>query len=209
MKNYFIFIFSLIALNVNAQEYRWTGNSNTNDFFDELNWSEFITNNTPPENSINPGESVGFSLYLTCEVNASGEIILNEEGKITITDGKLNTEKISGLGEIILDKSGYLNLNDPYPISEGITISITSNESWIRLYNVDPSSAFYYYHDNIFYEDQQLSYPEEIRFDNYYHDGCVIRLESDNFSNLTIYNQINLSGESANINNNTDSNTKY
>ena len=203
MKNYFIFIFSLIALNVNAQEYRWTGNSNTNDFFDELNWSEFITDNTPPENSINPGESIGFSLYLTCEVNASGEIVLNQEGKITITDGKLNTEKISGLGEIILDKSGYLNLNDSYPIFEGITISITSNESWIRLYNVDPSSAFYYYHDNIFYEDQQLSYPEEIRFDNYYHDGCVIRLESDNFSNLTIYNQINLSGESANINNNT------
>lgn len=203
MKNYFIFIFSLIALNVNAQEYRWTGNSNTNDFFDELNWSEFITNNTPPENSINPGESVGFSLYLTCTVNASGEIVLNQEGKITVTDGKLNTEKITGLGEIILNKSGYLNLNDPYPISEGITISITSNESWIRLYNVDPSSAFYYYHDNIFYEDQQLSYPEEIRFDNYYHDGSVIRLESDNFSNLTIYNQINLSGESANINNNT------
>ena len=203
MKNYFIYIFSLIALNVNALEYRWTGNSNTNDFFDELNWSEFITDNTPPENSINPSESIGFSLYLTCEVNASGEIVLNQEGKITITDGKLNTEKISGLGEIILNKSGYLNLNDPYPISEGITISITSNESWIRLYNVDPSSAFYYYHDNIFYEDQQLSYPEEIRFDNYYHDGSVIRLESDNFSNLTIYNQINLSGESANINNNT------
>ena len=203
MKNYFIYIFSLIALNVNAQEYRWTGNSNTNDFFDELNWSEFITDNTPPENSINPGESIGFSLYLTCAVNASGEIILNQEGKITITDGKLNTQKISGLGEVILNKSGYLNLNDFYPISEGITISITSNESWIRLYNVDPSSAFYYYHDNIFYEDQQLSYPEEIRFDNYYHDGSVIRLESDNFSNLTIYNQINLSGESANINNNT------
>ena len=188
---------------MNAQEYRWTGNSNTNDFFDELNWSEFITDNTPPENSINPGESIGFSLYLTCAVNASGEIILNQEGKITITDGKLNTQKISGLGEVILNKSGYLNLNDFYPISEGITISITSNESWIRLYNVDPSSAFYYYHDNIFYEDQQLSYPEEIRFDNYYHDGSVIRLESDNFSNLTIYNQINLSGESANINNNT------
>ena len=128
MKNYFIFIFSLIAFNVNAQEYRWTGNSNNNDFFDELNWVEFISDNTPPENSINPGQSINFSLFLTCEVLANGEIILDEDGKVTINDGKLNTDKISGLGKIILNKYGYLNLNDPYPISEGITVSITSNE---------------------------------------------------------------------------------
>ena len=93
MKNYFIFIFSLLAFNVNAQEYRWTGNSNNNDFFDELNWAEFISNNTPPENSINPEQSIGFSLYLTCEIVADGEIILNENGKIIITDGELNSEK--------------------------------------------------------------------------------------------------------------------
>ena len=82
MKNYFIIIFLLLAFNVYTQEYRWTGNSNNNDFFDELNWVEFISNNTPPENSINPGQSIGFSLYLTCEIFADGEIILNENGKI-------------------------------------------------------------------------------------------------------------------------------
>ena len=72
MKNYFIFIFLLLAFNVNAQEYRWTGNSNNNDFFDELNWVEFISNNIPAENSINPGQPIGFSLYLTCEIIADG-----------------------------------------------------------------------------------------------------------------------------------------
>ena len=82
MKNYFIFIFSVLALNVNAQEYRWTGDSDNNDFFDELNWVEFITNNIPPENSINPGQPIGFSLYLTCEIIADGEIILMKMGKL-------------------------------------------------------------------------------------------------------------------------------
>ena len=188
---------------MNAQEYRWTGNSNNNDFFDELNWADFISNNTPPENSINPGQSIGFSLYLTCEIVADGEIILNENGKITITDGELNSEKISGFGEIILNNSAYLNLTDIYPIFEGISVHFNSNESWIRFYNLDPSSAFYYYHDNIFYEDQQLSYPENIRFDNYYNDGSIVRINSDEFSNLRVFSENSLSGESANISNST------
>ena len=203
MKNYFIFIFSLLAFNVNAQEYRWTGNSNNNDFFDELNWVEFISNNIPEENSINPGQPIGFSLYLTCEIVADGEIILNENGKIIITEGELNSEKISGFGEIILNNSAYLNLTDIYPIFEGISVHINSNESWIRFYNLDPSSAFYYYHDNIFYNDQQLSYPENIRFDNYYNEGSIVRINSDEFSNLTVFSENSLSGESANISNNT------
>ena len=203
MKNYFIFIFSLLAFNVNAQEYRWTGNSNNNDFFDELNWVEFISNNIPEENSINPGQPIGFSLYLTCEIIADGEIILNENGKIIIEDGELNSEKISGFGEIILNNSSYLNLTDIYPIFEGISVNFNSNESWIRFYNLDPSSAFYYYHDNIFYNDQQLSYPEDIRFDNYYNEGSIVRINSDEFSNLTVFSENSLSGESANISNNT------
>ena len=203
MKNYFIFIFSLLAFNVNAQEYRWTGNSNNNDFFDELNWVEFISNNIPEENSINPGQPIGFSLYLSCEIIADGEIILNENGKIIIEDGELNSEKISGFGEIILNNSSYLNLTDIYPIFEGISVNFNSNESWIRFYNLDPSSAFYYYHDNIFYNDQQLSYPEDIRFDNYYNEGSIVRINSDEFSNLTVFSENSLSGESANISNNT------
>ncbi|MFL2609663.1 MAG: glycosyl hydrolase [Flavobacteriaceae bacterium] len=203
MKNYFIFIFSLLAFNVNAQEYRWTGNSNNNDFFDELNWVEFISNNIPEENSINPGQPIGFSLYLTCEIIANGEIILNENGKIIITDGELNSEKISGFGEIILNNSAYLNLTDIDPIFEGISVNFNSNESWIRFYNLDPSSAFYYYHDNIFYNNQQLSYPEDIRFDNYYNEGSIVRINSDEFSNLTVFSENSLSGESANIINNT------
>ena len=203
MKNYFIYIFLLLAFNVNAQEYRWTGNSNNNDFFDELNWAEFISNTTPPENSINPGQSIGFSLYLTCEIIADGEIILNENGKIIITDGELNSEKISGFGEIILNNSAYLNLTDIYPIFEGISVYFNSSESWIRFYNLEPSSAFYYYHDNIFYDDQQLSYPENIRYDNYYNDGSIVRINSDQFSNLRVFSENSLSGESANISNST------
>ena len=116
------------------------------------------------------GFDIGFDFEVDVEVDNEFGIefdtmfktILNENGEIIITDGELNSEKISGFGEIILNNSAYLNLTDIYPIFEGVSVNFNSNESWIRFYNLDPSSAFYYYHDNIFYDDQQLSYPENM-----------------------------------------------
>ena len=203
MKRYLVYLFIQITFSFNAQEYQWTGNANSQDFFNELNWKETTTDEYPPMNSINPEEPIQFNLYITCNVVADGEINLEGNIKITIVDGELYTDKITGIGQIILNDSSYLNINGNYPFHEGVLIKINSEKSWVRLYNLEPNSAFYYYHDNIFYEDQQLSYPEDIRYDNYYNDGCVIRLESDNFSNLVIYDENNLNGEFTSILNNT------
>ncbi len=198
MKNYFFYIFiSFVSISY-SQEYRWTGDAN-NDFFNELNWKETDTQENPPENSINPLNPIDFSLLLTCNIEAIGEIILSENGNLIAENGDFDLEKISGLGEIILNESSYLNLSDLYPISEGITISMNSNKSWIKLYNVDPMSANYYYFDNILHENEQLSYPEEIRYDNYYNDGCIIRLNNYESSGLSIFQENNLEGEFANI----------
>ena len=198
MKNYFFYIFISIVSISYSQEYRWTGDAN-NDFFNELNWRETSTLENPPENSINPLHPIDFSLLLSCNIEAVGEIILSENGSLVAENGDFDFEKISGLGEIILNQSSYLNLSDLYPISEGITISMNSNKSWIKLYNVDPLSANYYYFDNILYENEQLSYPEEIRYDNYYNDGCIIRLNNYESSGLRIFQENNLEGEFADI----------
>ena len=168
MKRYLVYLFIQITFSFNAQEYQWTGNANSQDFFNELNWKETTTDEYPPMNSINPEEPIQFNLYITCNVVADGEINLEGNIKITIVDGELYTDKITGIGQIILNDSSYLNINGNYPFHEGVLIKINSEKSWVRLYNLEPNSAFYYYHDNIFYEDQQLSYPEDIRYDNYY-----------------------------------------
>jgi len=201
MKNYFVYIFILNLSIFNAQEYRWSGDFD-NDFFNELNWIETTTESSPSIGSINPGEPINFKLFLTCIAEANDEIIIDDNGVIDLLHGELNAEKISGTGKIILNEASYINLNDEYPISEGINISINSHKSWVRLYNVEPSNAFYYYSDNFFYEDQQLSYPENIRFDNYYAKGSVIRLNQIQFSNLTIFSENNYDGEFAFVNNN-------
>ena len=199
MKNYFTCLLIFIVLTSNAQQYQWTGDSENIDFFDELNWKDTSTSEIPPNNSINPGEIIEFELFISCEVSAENEIYLGENGKITIVNGQLDGDSITGLGSIILGESSYLNLDNSYPLDEGLSITFESNKSWIRLFNVEPNSAFYYYHDNFFQQDQLLSYPENLRIDNYYYNGSIIRPNQENNSFMTVFSDFNLNGEYANI----------
>ena len=202
MKNYFVYIFIFFGLNSLAQEYQWTGSSNTEDFFDEFNWKETTTDEYPPTNSINPEEPIQFNLFITCNVVANGEISLEENVKITIINGELDAEKIRGIGEIILNESSYLNINTSYPIDEGILIKINSDKSWVRLYDLEPTSALYYYQDNFYNENQILTYPETLRIDNYYSNGSIIRKYGLNNSNLSVYSDEGFNGESIEITSN-------
>ena len=202
MKNYFKFLLLFVGLISYAQQYQWTGASGNTNFFDELNWKNTSTSEIPSNNSINPGENIEFELFITCEVFAEDEINLGENGKITIINGQLNGDSISGVGSIFLGESSYLNLENSYPLHEGLSITFESNKSWIRLFNVEPNSAYYYYHDNFFQENQVLSYPENLRIDNYYYNGSIIRPNLENNSLLTVFSDFNLNGEFANISTN-------
>ena len=150
MKNYFKFLLLFVGLISYAQQYQWTGASGNINFFDELNWKNTSTSEIPSNNSINPGENIEFELFITCEVFAEDEINLGENGKITIINGQLNGDSISGVGSIFLGESSYINLENSYPLHEGLSITFESNKSLIRLFNVEPNSAYYYYHDNFF-----------------------------------------------------------
>ena len=201
MKRYLLSIFILCCLFTNGQQYQWTGSSENLDFFDELNWKDTTTSETPLEDSINPGQAIEFELYITCEVVANNDINLGENGKITIINGQLNGDSISGVGNIVMDESSYLYLDGSYPIEEGLSVTFESNKSWIRLNNVEPFTAYYYYSDNFFQENQVLSYPETLRIDNYYQNGSVVRPSHDNSSNLTVFSENNFNGEFGNISN--------
>ena len=201
MKRYLLSIFILCCLFTNGQQYQWTGSSENLDFFDELNWKDTTTSEIPSDDSINPGQAIEFELYITCEVVANNDINLGENGKITIINGQLNGDSISGVGNIVMDESSYLNLDGSYPIEEGLSVTFESNKSWIRLNNVEPFTAYYYYSDNFFQENQVLSYPETLRIDNYYQNGSVVRPNHDNSSNLTVFSENNFNGEFGNISN--------
>ena len=201
MKRYLLSIFILCCLFTYGQQYQWTGSSENLDFFDELNWKDTTTSEIPSDDSINPGQAIEFELYITCEVVANNDINLGENGKITIINGQLNGDSISGVGNIVMGESSYLYLDGSYPIEEGLSVTFESNKSWIRLNNVEPFTAYYYYSDNFFQENQVLSYPETLRIDNYYQNGSVVRPNNDNSSNLTVFSENNFNGEFGNISN--------
>ena len=201
MKRYLLSIFILCCLFTYGQQYQWTGSSENLDFFDELNWKDTTTSEIPSDDSINPGQTIEFELYITCEVVANNDINLGENGKITIINGQLNGDSISGVGNIVMGESSYLYLDGSYPIEEGLSVTFESNKSWIRLNNVEPFTAYYYYSDNFFQENQVLSYPETLRIDNYYQNGSVVRPNHDNSSNLTVFSENNFNGEFGNISN--------
>ena len=178
-----------------GQQYLWTGSSENLDFFDELNWKDTTTSETPSEDSINPGQAIEFDLFITCEVVANNDINLGENGKITIINGQLYADSISGGGNIVMHESSYLYLDGSYPIEEGLLINFESNKSWVRLSEVNPTNSYYYYHDNFFQGNQLLSYPETLRIDNYFQYGSVIRPNHDNSSYLTVFSENNFNGE--------------
>ncbi len=191
-------LFFLVA---NGQQYQWTGSSENLDFFDELNWKDTTTSEIPVDDSINPGQAIEFDLYITCEVVANNDINLGENGKISIINGQLNGDSISGVGNIVMGESSYLYLDSSYPIEEGLSVTFESNNSWIRLNNVEPFTAYYNYSDNFFQENQVLSYPETLRIDNYYQNGSIIRPHNYNSSHLTVFSENNFNGEFGNISN--------
>tara|TARA_B100000900_G_scaffold166712_1_gene141526 strand:- start:16 stop:1887 length:1872 start_codon:yes stop_codon:yes gene_type:complete len=202
MKRYLLNIFVMCCLFTNGQQFQWTGSNENLDFFDELNWKDTTTFETPPNNSINPGQIIDFELYITCKVVAENEINLGENGKIFIVNGELEGDSIVGIGNINMGESSYLNLHNSYPIEEGLSVNFESNNSWVRLYNVEPFTAYYYYSGNIFQENQILSYPESLRIDNYYHNGSIIRPNQTNGSFLTVFSENNFNGEFENISTN-------
>ena len=180
------------------QQYFWSGNGTENDFFDEENWVNYSTNQEPNNDIFSPNSPIEYELYLTCEININQEVILGVNGKIVVIQGEFNADKISGEGEIVLHESSYINLTDDYPISEGISIKFNSSDAMVVLTNTETSEAYYYYDDNTFYENQPIFYPQSLRIDNYYENGSVLRPNSS-ASQLTVYSEFNLLGNTLNI----------
>ena len=86
-------------------------------------------------------------------------------------------------------------------MEEESSIIFESNTSWVRLNNIEPTTAYYYYHDSFYHDNQTLSYPENLRIDNYYHNGSVIRPNILSNPLLKFFSDFNLEGEFGNISN--------
>ncbi|WP_179020650.1 hypothetical protein [Winogradskyella forsetii] len=113
MKNK-IFTISLICFSIlsYAQQLNWTGNVGDNDFFNEQNWVNTATDQTPSSGTIDAGVNIDFDLQIqnyTETIVANGSIDLGS-GSLSLTSTNLFAESVSG-GNIELNNEGYLDLS--------------------------------------------------------------------------------------------------
>lgn len=206
-------VFLVIGLNSNAQDIVWTGSASNNDFFDENNWRNSITDLTPISGSITPAVAINLPLKINniaAIIIANGEINLGT-GSLTISMAMLTAQSFSGTGgSLVVNEGAYIDLSERVPFKTStIQINFTSGIGWIRTINATPATIRDSYREQIkvngtITKREDLSTNlSKLRLDNYYIKGCVIRSNEANTSPLTVYDSENLQGNSAKITVNT------
>lgn len=144
-----------------------------------------ITYEIPSPESINLGKKTNFNLTLTCDSEANGTIQL-DDGVLKIKNGTLEATSISG-GNITIDMHGYLNLSDSIPLSNETEINFIASPSWLRTSLVPPTDILNNHLSQILVKKRASIYGENIRIDNYYEEGFVIRCMDSSAVVMNIY----------------------
>lgn len=195
---------ALLALSVSAafsQQIVWTGNAGNQDFFDETNWANNSTNLPPAPNSINSNQPINEVLVIT---NAPSNIVANGSinlgtGSLTITSSSIMAEALTG-GTIEINANAYLELSSNNPLQNGTIINFNSGLAWLKTINLKGENIQTNHLSQIKVNNQQAVYQNNLRLDNYYLNGTLIRSNELATTPLTIYDNPNLQGSHASLN---------
>jgi hypothetical protein len=200
--NHIYLIVMLSPLFLHAQDYYWTGSEGDHDFFNESNWFNDSLGQSPQSGTINPNQPIAYDLLLSCDVSALSSpiagIVFEPTKTLYISSGVLNANSFSG-GTLVINEDSYVHLHAYEPLINNAIVDFNSPSSWLRLQNVTPNLAYDAYLSSFFINDQSAQYPINLRMDNYYDTGTVVRSYNSDFSPLTIYSDQNIIGLSANI----------
>ncbi|MGC1204991.1 MAG: glycosyl hydrolase [Flavobacteriaceae bacterium] len=199
-KNLLLFCILMTSVWGYSQQLTWTGNAANNDFFDEANWQDTNTSLPPASGTIDANQAVNLDLQLhnvNTTVMASGIISLGT-GSLSVTNSSLQANAFSG-GSVSINTDGYVDLSAVNPFQNNVSIDFVSGIGWIRTLNkkgVDINN------DNlgqITVNGSASVYESNLRLDNYYFEGTVIRSNNLSTTPLTLYDNSNLQGTSASL----------
>ena len=192
----------LIGNIANAQTIVWTGNSN-NDFFNEANWKDSVTNAIPAAGTIDPGTNINLALQInTASANITSGAIQFGTGSLVVGSANLTATSMSG-GTVTINSGGYLDLSSATPFLNAVQINFTSGIGWIRTTNYKASAVSTSNLGQIKVNGSAAVYQTNLRLDHYYLNGCVIRANLAATTPLTVYDSANLQGTLALITVNT------
>jgi len=180
-----------------GQEYFWENNLSNQDFFDENNWIDTVTGINAPPFSIEPNQDINLDLNLTCNSYANLPIRFGS-GSINILNGTLFAHSIIS-GIVTMSSLGSLVVTDSIPFVNNIQINLLSPLNSIKLTSVSPKYINNNYLSLISVSQMPANFPNNIRLDNYYTRGTVIRPNDSITSPLSIFSQDSLDGSSSDI----------
>lgn len=183
-----------------SQQLIWTGNMGNNDFFDEENWENNSTNLPPAANTINPNQAINSDLILnnaSNNINSNGIIKLGT-GSLTLTSTTILAEAVSG-GITELNTNSYLDLTSVTPFLDNANFNFTSGIAWIKTINLKGTDIVSSHLNQIKVNSQTAVYQNNLRLDNYYLNGTVIRSGDLSTTPLTLYDGSNLQGSNVNL----------
>ena len=195
----------LIGFFANAQDIVWTGSASNNDFFDEGNWKNSVTNLAPGSGSIDPGLAINLQLQINTVVPtivANGEINVGS-GSLAIGMSSLTAQSFSGAGgTFTINEGAYVELSATAPFkftTPQVQINFSSGLAWIKTTNVTARLVSVSYLGLIKVNGVASVYKSNLRIDNYYLTGCVIRANLASSTPLTVYDGANLQGSTVGI----------
>lgn len=201
--NFRTLLLFFVGFFANAQTMVWTGSASNNDFFDEGNWRDSVTNIAPGTGTIDPDVVINLQLQINNVANkitANGVIALGS-GSLAISFANLSATSFSG-GNITVNEGGYVELNSTTPLANNVQVNLTSGIGWIKTLNYSTRLVSLSNLGQIKVNGNASVYKTNLRLDNYY-KGCVIRSNEASTSPLTVYDGANLQGTSALISVNT------
>jgi hypothetical protein len=128
----------------------------------------------------------------------SDPIVFEPSKTLYVTNGVLNISSFSG-GNLILNENSYVQINNSDPLLNNAKVYFNSPLSWLRLDNVNPSQVNDNYVSQMFVSGTNAEYPKNIRLDNYYDNGTIIRSKGLDTAPLTIYSNEDNSGIEAEV----------
>lgn len=188
----------------NAQTMVWKGNNSNNDFFDEGNWRDSVTDLPPNNGAIDTGVAINLALQInnvTSIINADGIIALGT-GSLSVGFANLTATSFSG-GNVTVNEGAYIELSSSTPLSNAVQVNLTSGLCWVKTVNFTPRNISIFNLGQIKINGNTSVYKSNLRLDNYYLKGCVIRSNEVSTTPLTVYDGINLQEASTSITVNT------
>lgn len=203
MKKVLLFTFGALLMHAAlfSQQLEWTGDAKNNDFFDETNWKDATSHVSPDQGTLDAGVEITANLLLKNaveKVNANGTIKLAATAELIIQSSHLIADGLSG-GNCIIKQDGYVDLLEADPLKNGVNIQLLSGIGWVRTFKLGGRTVYNQYLSKIKVNEKPAVYKTNLRLDNYYLEGTVIRSKTADTAPLILFDGLNLQGASANI----------